>query len=1027
MSTAQVLFDEMTRAGFILAAGARGIRVTPADQLTDAWRERIRAHRDGLLAILRGAPAPGNGVQLHEVSNGTVADAATRPLPPPEGSLAPSAAPVPSYQVVTTSAGLAEVVQAIEAAAYVSLDTEASAKDPHVAELRLLQLAIGAEVYVIDCAAIDPAPLWPALARTKLVVCNAAYDLVLLWRKGLEPGRVCDLMLMSRLLTAGTTERNGLKDLALRYLNLTLDKEEQASDWTGELTQAQLDYAALDARMTFDLCCPIMAAVHAAKLTKVADVENRTAPALCWLARAGAPFDLARWDFLATGAGQEAEQHRATLDALSPFTIEAWKEIGLKEKKPPSRWNWGSARQVAKAFERVGLTLKTTEKGLPSTSKETLAKIDHPIAKALIAYNDARDRADYGRKWAKFVRDGRVFGQWSQIGSSSGPENVTGRTSVSDPPLQAVRKDLRYRQCFVAPPGRVWIKADYNQLQLRIAAKITGDKAMCAAYAAGGDLHSVTALRVTGQAQVTKEERSLAKSLNFGLLFGMGVERFQTYTRSEYGIDLTLERAVRLRNEHFAAYPGLREWHNQQGRKHIKETRSILGRRRLFPQPRFTEQLASPVQGSEADGAKLALALLYERRHLCPGAFPVLFVHDEIDVEADASQADAAAAWLKDAMMDGMREILAPIPCVVEVDILPTWGGVPDPLPSPPPPSPDPSPEPLPPAAAQSDGVSTALAPPSPPPTVPATTIVLPPAIIDVLGGRTNWGCAQGDCLDVLASLPRDATSLVFGSPPYVGARLYLEDSHDLGIARDTDAWVRWMVQVYRACLRVCTGLVAFVVEGQTKNFSYDAAPILLAAELSRGGICLRKPPVYRRVGIPGSGGKDWLRNDYEFIICATRGGKLPWSDNTTCGQPPKYKPGGAMSYRTVSGERCNAVKGRGTRGKADGDLQTAEGYKPPKLANPGNIIDCRVGGGRMGSDLAHENEAPFPEELAEFFVKSYCPPGDVVLDPFAGSGTTLAVALRHGRRALGIDLRGSQVELTQRRIEAELAKGANP
>jgi site-specific DNA-methyltransferase (adenine-specific)/site-specific DNA-methyltransferase (cytosine-N4-specific) len=326
--------------------------------------------------------------------------------------------------------------------------------------------------------------------------------------------------------------------------------------------------------------------------------------------------------------------------------------------------------------------------------------------------------------------------------------------------------------------------------------------------------------------------------------------------------------------------------------------------------------------------------------------------------------------------------------------------------------------------SAGSSGESSLPAPPS---VLPPTTVTLPPAILDVLEGRAKWGCAQGDCLSVLASLPPDSVPLVFGSPPYVGARLYLEEGRDLGIARDTDAWVAWMVQVYRACLRICTGLVAFVVEGQTKNFSYDAAPFLLAAELKRAGICLRKPPIYRRVGIPGSGSKDWLRNDYEFIVCATRGGQLPWSNPTACGHPPKYKPGGAMSYRTVTGERCNASKGRGTRGKADGDLQTAEGYKQPKLANPGNVIDCRVGGGRMGSDLAHKNEAPFPEELAEFFVKSYCPPDDIVLDPFAGSGTTLAVALRHGRRALGIDLRPSQVELTQRRVEAELAKGANP
>jgi hypothetical protein len=88
-----------------------------------------------------------------------------------------------------------------------------------------------------------------------------------------------------------------------------------------------------------------------------------------------------------------------------------------------------------------------------------------------------------------------------------------------------------------------------------------------------------------------------------------------------------------------------------------------------------------------------------------------------------------------------------------------------------------------------------------------------------------------------------------------------------------------------------------------------------------------------------------------------------------------------------------------------------------PVLANPGNVITCIVGGGVMGSKLAHENEAPYPEKLAEFFIRSFCPPGGTVLDPFSGSGTTGAVALRTGRSYIGIDVRESQVELTRRRL----------
>ena len=311
---------------------------------------------------------------------------------------------------------------------------------------------------------------------------------------------------------------------------------------------------------------------------------------------------------------------------------------------------------------------------------------------------------------------------------------------------------------------------------------------------------------------------------------------------------------------------------------------------------------------------------------------------------------------------------------------------------------------------------------------------------LDVITGPAKRALDRADCLDWLAALPADSVDLVFGSPPYRDARTYGIDFKLKG-----QAWVDWMVAVYQACLRICKGLVAFVVEGNTKRFAYTAEPVLLAADLHRAGITLRKPPVFRRVGIPGSGGPDFLRNDYEFIVCATRGGKLPWSENTACGHPPRWAPGGAMSHRLSDGARVNKWGGSGkatfrkrdgtterqsgeasqlgtltrraTSGAANGDTVNGDGYKPPKLANPGNVITCKVGGGLMGSPLAHLNEAPFPEALSDFFVRSFCPPGGVVADPFVGSGTTGASALAWGRRFIGCDVRQSQVDLAERRL----------
>lgn len=293
----------------------------------------------------------------------------------------------------------------------------------------------------------------------------------------------------------------------------------------------------------------------------------------------------------------------------------------------------------------------------------------------------------------------------------------------------------------------------------------------------------------------------------------------------------------------------------------------------------------------------------------------------------------------------------------------------------------------------------------------------------------------QGDCLDILKTYDDASVDLIFTSPPYEAARTY-----GIGFALKGQAWVDWAVERYLECLRVSKGLVAWVVEGQTRNFAWSATPALLMADLHRRGVKLRKPPAFHRVGIPGSGGPDWWRNDYEFIICATHG-KLPWSDNTAMGHPPKWGPGGEMSHRVSSGTRVNqwghsiASGGTGgdrdnvtcqgkrpshklqTRRKANGERAMDGLYTEPVKANPGNVIKCNVGGGVMGSKLAHENEAPFPESLAEFFIRSFCPPDGLVMDPFCGSGTTLKVALAHGRDAIGIDVRESQVQLSQRRI----------
>ncbi len=292
----------------------------------------------------------------------------------------------------------------------------------------------------------------------------------------------------------------------------------------------------------------------------------------------------------------------------------------------------------------------------------------------------------------------------------------------------------------------------------------------------------------------------------------------------------------------------------------------------------------------------------------------------------------------------------------------------------------------------------------------------------DILAGK-KFGAVAGDCQAWFATLPEQCFDLVFGSPPYCDARTYGVEAQ-----RDCAEWVGWMLDVTEAAIRVSKGMVLWVVAGVTREKNYWPACEGLAWEWWKRGHQQWRPCVWWKVdennggtGIPGSGGKQWLRADWEYVLAFKREGWLPWADNTAMGHPPIYdRVGGAMSNRTVEGQRMNDAIG----------TRLARPKPMPKFANPGNIlpdlddglvVKARVGGGHIGSPLAHEGEAPFPEKLAEFFVRSFCPPGGIVCDPFSGSGTTAAVAVRHGRRAMCCDLRQSQVDLTNRRVQEEL------
>lgn len=277
-------------------------------------------------------------------------------------------------------------------------------------------------------------------------------------------------------------------------------------------------------------------------------------------------------------------------------------------------------------------------------------------------------------------------------------------------------------------------------------------------------------------------------------------------------------------------------------------------------------------------------------------------------------------------------------------------------------------------------------------------------------GSEVQSEILNGDNLDILKDMETDSVDLVFTSPPYANQRRY---GNENDVFSDDTHWLEWTSDRFMECLRVSRGIVAFVVEGYLRKGTFHPLPEMLTCELMRRGANIRPRHIYQRIGIMG-GSPDELAQHHEVIVRASReAGRLPFADPTAMGHPPKCPPGGTPSHHSQDG-RVNKPRQR----TEESEEKAIRQYKPPALCKASNVIDCgAVGGGNMGSRLAHENEAPYCEKLAEFVIASYCPPGGTVLDPFCGSGTTLAVAKRLGRNSVGIDIRESQVELSSRRL----------
>ena len=257
---------------------------------------------------------------------------------------------------------------------------------------------------------------------------------------------------------------------------------------------------------------------------------------------------------------------------------------------------------------------------------------------------------------------GRVYPAFRQIGTS------TGRVSSGEQHVAPNAQNLpgSYRKFFVAPQGRVFVDADYSQIEIRVVAKLLGEKVLLELFEDDTqDVYQSTAayLLGVGTDEVTEEQRDLAKAIVLGMLYGLSARGLPYYAFKNYGItDMSKEDAEAYVQAFYDLYPKIAQYHEDVLERLEADggvnQRTLTGRLRANITNR-NEGINAPVQGTAADGLKAAMALTYERLKKFGGtAFIINTLHDELLIECDEKDGSEVKALVDEAMLEAMNEIL---------------------------------------------------------------------------------------------------------------------------------------------------------------------------------------------------------------------------------------------------------------------------------------------------------------------------------------------------------------------------------
>jgi len=532
--------------------------------------------------------------------------------------------------------------------------------------------------------------LFPILANPNVIKIghNLAYDLGLIRAavgRRFPVVNLFDSMIAYQLLIAGLYEnslgKSGLKAVVHDLLSIELDKGLQRSDWSGVHTAEQLSYALKDSEILIQLYPVLQQKLEAAGLTRVAQIEFDCLPMTVEAMQTGLPLDIPGVQTKIAALTQIIDAGETAIKAIARDV--GW--VSPSRDKKRRQLNLASSQHLKTLLQLVyGDEVKDSSEATIKALLQQQPK--KPLAGMLRELKKYQMQQRFLRAWLKNHDQGRLYSSYQQIGTR------TGRYTSSGPNAQQISKELRY--LFKAAPGRALVECDYSNIEMRLAAEISGEPTLLRLYREGADLHKVTAAKVFGVQvdEVTAEQRKTAKVINFGALYGGGIPYLMEAIPS-----ISKDDAEKYLDAFKMGYPGLLTYWDRCKNKSLRVVvnskeyhvaRSALGRLEYVPRRdeatgRLHKKLKNrlvnvPIQATGVDLFKLASSLLY--KEFCKPEYAdfnfLLSLHDSVLLECPTERAVECAELVNQTFMAVAGEIFQDAPCKADVKIGSNWSFV---------------------------------------------------------------------------------------------------------------------------------------------------------------------------------------------------------------------------------------------------------------------------------------------------------------------------------------------------------------